>query len=392
MIAFTFPGQGSQRPGFGESWTVHPSWELVEEATVAAGRDVGHLLLHAGAEELQETRNAQLATFVASMVALDAVERLGISPALVAGHSLGEYSALTAAGVVSLEEGVRLVVERGEAMQRAADERADSMASVLGLDEDQVAVACARAGGDAWPANYNAPGHTVVAGTPEGLEDVTAVAKELGARKVVPLKVGGAFHSPLMASARDRLAKALDAAAWRDAGTPVVTNVDAMVHRDATGWEDLLLAQLCTPVRWRQSVATLVDEGVTTLIELGPGTVLTGLARRCAPDARARSVATPADLDGLVEDLAGPGPYQGRLGEHVTIDTRLVLAPTAGVFQRHPPHEPGHPVDPGTVIGHVGDEPVHSAFGGRFAGFLALDLERVTPSQPVAWLAVDDGA
>src|SRR5690606_10058216 len=105
MIAFTFPGQGSQRPGFGESWTVHPSWELVEEATVAAGRDVGHLLLHAGAEELQETRNAQLATFVASMVALDAVERLGISPALVAGHSLGEYSALTAAGVVSLEEG-----------------------------------------------------------------------------------------------------------------------------------------------------------------------------------------------------------------------------------------------------------------------------------------------
>lgn len=389
MIAFTFPGQGSQRPGAGTAWIHHPSWELVGEAGEAAGRDVAHLLLHADADELRETRNAQLATYVTSMIALDAVERLGVSPALVAGHSLGEYSALTAAGVVSFGDGVRLVVERGEAMQRAADERAGSMASVLGLDEDRVAVACARAGGDVWAANYNAPGHTVVAGTPEGLDGVRAVAKELGARKVVPLKVGGAFHSPLMAPARDRLAKALAAAEWRDAGTPVVTNVDAMVHRVAPDWEPLLLAQLCTPVRWRQSIGTLVDEGVTRLIELGPGNVLTGLAKRCAPDARAISVSTPDDLEGLVEELAGPGPYQGRLGEHLAIDARLVLAPAAGVFQRHTPHEPGHPVDPGTVIGHVGDAPVHSAFAGRFAGFLALDLERVTPSQPVAWLAVD---
>ena len=180
MIAFTFPGQGSQRPGVGAEWTEHPSWELVDEASDAAGRDVAHLLLHADAETLQETRNAQLATYVASKVALDAVDRLGVSPALVAGHSLGEYSALTAAGVVGFEEGVRLVVERGDAMQRAADERAGTMASVLGLDEEQAAVACARAGGDAWPANYNAPGHTVVAGTPEGIEGAKAVAKELG--------------------------------------------------------------------------------------------------------------------------------------------------------------------------------------------------------------------
>ena len=186
-----------------------------------------------------------------------------------------------------------------------------------------------------------------------------------------------------------RLAKALDAPVWRDADTPVVTNVDAMVHREASGWEDLLLAQLCTPVRWRQSVAALVEEGVTKLIELGPGNVLTGLAKRCAPDARALSVSTPDDLVGLVEDLAGPGPYQGRIGEHVAIDARLVLAPTAGVFQRHTHHEHGALVEPGAVVGHVGDEPVHSAFAGRFAGFLALDLERVTPSQPVAWLAVD---
>ena len=389
MIAFTFPGPGSQRPGFGAAWIDHPSWELVAEATEVAGRDVAHLLVDAGADELQETRNAQLATFVASLVALDAVERLGVGPRLLAGHSLGEYSALTAAGVVSFEEGVRLVVERGDAMQAAADEHPGSMAAVLGLDEDQIAVTCARAGGDVWAANFNGPGHTVLAGTPDGLEAGAAIARELGAKKVLPLKVGGAFHSPLMAPARERLAKALDDVAWRATDTPVVTNVDATPHDGADGWDGLLLSQLCSPVRWRQSVAALADDGVTRLVELGPGTVLTGLAKRCAPAARACSVATPADLDGLLEALAGPSPYQGGLGEHLAIGERLVVTASPGVFRRSTGHDLGDTVAPGDELGTVGGAPVRSAFGGRFAGYLAIEGERVTPSQPVAWLSVD---
>ena len=387
MIAFTFPGQGSQRPGFGAAWVDHPSWELVAEASEVAGRDVAHLLLEAGADELQETRNAQLATFVASLVALDAVERLGVAPRLLAGHSLGEYSAVTAAGIVSFEEGVRLVVERGNAMQAAADDQEGSMAAVLGLDEDQVAVTCGRAG-EVWAANFNAPGHTVLAGTPDGLEAGATIARELGAKKIMPLKVGGAFHSPLMAPARERLDKALGDVAWRATDTPVVANVDATTHADADGWDGLLLAQLCSPVRWRQSVATLLDEGVTRLVELGPGTVLTGLAKRCAPTARACSVATPADLDGLLEALAGPSPYQGGLGEHLAIGERLVVTTSTGVFRRSTAHGLGDPVAPGDEVGTVGGEPVRSAFGGRFAGFLAIEGERVTPSQPVAWLSV----
>src|SRR5215471_1008196 len=144
MIAFTFPGQGSQQPGMGDAWLDHPSWELVDEASDAAGRDVGQLLCQADADELRATRNAQLATFVTSLVVLDAVERLGVEPGVVAGHSLGEYTALVASGALAFEDGVRLVVARGEAMQAAGQQREGTMAAVLGLDDDKVELACAR--------------------------------------------------------------------------------------------------------------------------------------------------------------------------------------------------------------------------------------------------------
>ena len=154
MIAFTFPGQGSQAPGMGEAWVDHPSWELVGEASEASGRDVANLLLEADAEELRQTRNSQLATYVTSMIVLDAVERTGVEPAFHAGHSLGEYSALTAAGTLSFADGVRLVTERGDAMQAAADATEGTMAAVLGLDDDKVELACRRTDGDVWVANY----------------------------------------------------------------------------------------------------------------------------------------------------------------------------------------------------------------------------------------------
>ena len=209
MLAFTFPGQGSQRPGMGLPWRDHESWELVDEASDIAGRDVGALLCEADADELKDTRNAQLTTFVSSLMVLDAVERLGIEPSYCAGHSLGEYTALTATGALGFDDGIRLVAERSAAMHDAGLAQPGTMAAVLGLDDDQVEVACRRADADVWVANFNAPGQVVIAGSPSGVEAATVHAKELGAKKVMPLQVSGAFHTPFMTAARDRLRTAL---------------------------------------------------------------------------------------------------------------------------------------------------------------------------------------
>ena len=218
MIAFTFPGQGSQRPGAGAAWLDHPAWRIVEAATAATGRDVARLLLDADAEELRATDNAQLSTYVASLLVLDAVRRGGLEASHLAGHSLGEYTALTAAGVLTIEDGARLVAERGAAMLDASRSQPGTMAAVLGADDDAVEAACAevRAGGlDAWVANYNAPGQVVVAGSAEGLEAAGSAAKARGAKRTMPVAVSGAFHTPYMAPAQDRLDRALAAASLR---------------------------------------------------------------------------------------------------------------------------------------------------------------------------------
>ena len=274
MLVFTFPGQGSQRSGMGQAWVDHPSWEVVDEASAVAGRDIGSLLLDAPMEELTPTANAQLATFVQSLVVLDAVERLGLAPAACAGHSLGEYTALVASGAVSFEDGVRLVLARGEAMTRAGEDAPGTMAALLGISDDDAEAACVRAEGDVWVANYNAPGQVVVAGTTDAVATAGAIAKELGARKVMAIPVSGAFHTPLMGGARSALRKALGDAVFRSPEVPVVANVDARVHTEPDEWPGLLSAQLCSPVRWRQTVETLAGLGATTLVELGPGGVL----------------------------------------------------------------------------------------------------------------------
>src|SRR5437868_7089309 len=254
MVAFTFPGQGSQRPGMGAPWAEHESWELVDEASAIAGRDIADLLLNADAAELQNTRSSQIATFVLSLVVLDAVERLGVAPSAAAGHSLGEYTALTATGALSFADGVRIVAARGEAMQVAAEDNPGTMAAILGLDDDDCDVACRRADGDVWVANFNAPGQVVIAGSADGVARASTAAKELGAKKVMPLPVGGAFHTPFMAPARDELRKAIDAVTFRSPDVPVVANIDARPHEDPAEWTKLLSAQLVSPVRWRQSV------------------------------------------------------------------------------------------------------------------------------------------
>lgn len=307
MLALTFPGQGSQRPGMGSAWTGTPSWALVDRASDVVGRDVGALLLEAEAEELRATRNAQLTTFVASLVALDALRGAGLpAPDAVAGHSLGEYTALTAAGAVAFEDGVDLVAARGEAMQGAADARPGTMAAILGLDVAEVEAACEGVE-EAWVANDNAPGQVVVAGTVAGVEAAGAAAKERGARKIMPLPVGGAFHTPLMAPATDGLGAALAGVAFADPRPAVMANVDAAPHAAGDEWPALLADQLCRPVRWRPTLEHLgaaAGDAPVTVVEVGPGGVLTGMARRTLAAATALTVSEPDHVEPVLAALA----------------------------------------------------------------------------------------
>lgn len=287
----------------GVPWTGHPAWAVVEKLSEATGRNVASLLTDADAETLRATRNAQLAAFGLSLVTLYAARSSGLEyvpVGAVAGHSLGEYTALVASDAIGAEAGARLVAARGEAMQKAADAAPGTMAAVLGLDADLVGQACAGVDG-AWPANDNAPGQIVIAGTAAGVEAAGEAAKELGAKRVMPLPVGGAFHSPLMAPAQAQLDAALRDAHFHDAGVDVVANVDAAAHR--SGFADLLSRQLVSPVRWRESLQTLASTGVTHFLELGPGTELSGMVKRTVDGTTRANVATPDDLDGLTAFL-----------------------------------------------------------------------------------------
>ena len=405
MLAFTFPGQGSQRHGMGTAWVDHPSWEVVGEASEVAGRDLGRLLLEADQDELTLTANAQLATYVLSLVVLDAIERVGVEPTACAGHSLGEYTALTASGALGFEDGVRLVVERGEAMHHAAEERPGTMLAVLGAEDGDVEAACQRAEDEVWVANYNGPGQVVVAGTAEAVARAGVIAKELGARRLLPFPVAGAFHTALMAPARARLRKALADTPFGAPEVPVVANVDARVHPEADAWPALLSAQLCSPVRWHQSLALLGALGATQFVEVGPGGVLTGLTRRALPDAQALAVASPDDIGALVDAISGSETWHAyaaaHQGEHLYTSERVVVSPGAGVFAPEPGLSAPPPgglgpgaetpteVEVGGLLGHVGPDAVRTPFAGQVVGFLAHAGERVVPGQPLAWLRVD---
>ena len=311
MLALIFPGQGSQRPGMGAPWRGHPSWAVVDRLSEATGRDISYLLLEADAEGLRATRNAQLATYALSLVVLDAAGQGPLAAwapgrLAAAGHSLGEYTALVAAGALEAEPGARLVQARGDAMQAAADANPGTMAAVLGLGVPEVVTACQATEG-AWVANDNTPVQVVVSGTAAGVEQAGQAALGRGAKRVVALQVGGAFHSPLMAPAQGALDAAVGATAFSVAHFPVVANVDARAHRD--GFAALLSAQLTSQVRWRETLGALAEMGTRVFVELGPGTELSGMVRRTLPDAARANVAGPADLDALaaaVEAFDGP--------------------------------------------------------------------------------------
>ena len=372
----------------GRPWTEHESWELVEEASDVSGRDVGRLLLDADADELKDTRNAQLTTFVSSLMVLDAVERLGVEPSFCAGHSLGEYTALTATGALGFDDGVRLVVERAEAMHEAGQNNPGTMSAILGLDDELVEVACRRADSDVWVANFNAPGQIVIAGSAEGVAKAVAIAKELGAKKAMALPVSGAFHTPFMIPARDRLREAIASANPRDTEVPVISNVDAIAHDHGDEWASLLSAQLSSPVRWKQCLQTLNDLGVTGFAELGPGGVLTGMAKRTLEGSRTISVSTPDELDKFIEwvNNAAPTGIQQHEGEHLFAVERLVVSPASGVFAPLTSFQPGDRIAIGQTLGMIGDTPVVSVFEGILQSFIAVDGERVTLRQPIAWL------
>jgi len=296
--AVIFPGQGSQKPGMGSPWVASASWSVIRTVSEILRADVARLLLEADAATLQETHNAQVAAFALGLVLLDAARAAGLRWEAAAGHSLGEYTALVAAGVLSVEDAAQLVGQRAKAMQRAADAAPGTMRAIIGLDGEVVEECCQAANGAVWVANDNAPGQVVVAGTPEGVAAAADAAKARGG-KVLELNVGGAFHTPLMHPAQEGLDLALGKAPFADARMPVVANVDARPHRARQEWRPLLSAQLCSRVRWRESVQGLHELGVSRVIELGPGGVLSGTVKRIAPDLERVAVGTPADLDGV---------------------------------------------------------------------------------------------
>jgi [acyl-carrier-protein] S-malonyltransferase len=300
-IAVVFPGQGTQQPGMGIPWRDHEAFGLVERAEAALGEPLADLLLDAPAEALTRTRPAQLAVLLTSLVAWEATRDAIEAPVAFAGHSLGQVSALIAAGVMSLEDGVQFAARRAELTQAAADAHPGRMAALLGATVETAEDACTASPDACWLANDNAPGQVVIAGTPDGLEAGLARAKELGVRKALPLNVGGAFHTPLMRDAAHALAPALAEVDLRAPIAPIVSNDDGQAHSDADGWRERSARHVAVPVRWREAQLTLAGLGATTFLEVGHGSMLAALAKRSVPEVTVVSMSTPQDVASLLE-------------------------------------------------------------------------------------------
>lgn len=306
-VGFLFPGQGAQTVGMAaDIAAAEPLMaERLEEASAALGFDLAAIVGRGPAEELNRTEITQPAMLAVS-VALAEIWRArgGPAPALLAGHSLGEYSALTAAGVLAFADAVRLVHERGKLMQAAVPEGQGAMAAILGLDDDVVAGCCAGAGGVVTPANYNSPGQVVIAGAADAVGRAVDACTEAGARRAVPLDVSVPSHCSLMAPAGDRLAELLASVEFSPPLAPVIQNVDAEAAGDPDGIRRKLLAQLVSPVRWADSVSRMAAQGVSAFLECGPGAVLAGLARRIDRRLSVSGIGTLEGLEAALEEFA----------------------------------------------------------------------------------------
>ncbi|MCB2205201.1 ACP S-malonyltransferase [bacterium] len=295
--ALLFPGQASQYVGMGKDLyeSVARAKELFDSANEIMGTDLKTICFDGPAEELKQTKFTQPAIFVHSVIV---AELLGIEAAAAAGHSLGEYSALVAAGALTFEDGLRLVKKRGELMQEAGTRSPGTMAAVIGAEADVVEAACAEAAdaGIAQPANFNSPGQIVISGSVEGIDRAMVILKEKGVRIVKKLPVSGAFHSPLMQYAQDELGAVLEATPIADARFPVYSNVTALPVTAAAEIRENLLRQVTSPVLWEKSMRNMRADGIEAFIESGPGNVLQGLLKRIDGDAACRTVGTLEDL------------------------------------------------------------------------------------------------
>jgi [acyl-carrier-protein] S-malonyltransferase len=303
-VAFCFPGQGSVEPGMGRDIAdaVPEARAVYQRGSGAAKLDLERICFHGDAAELLDTAVQQPALVATSLAVLAAIRARGIEPDYVVGHSVGEFAALAAAGSMTDEEAIALVRERGIAMAEAAARHPGSMAAILGLEDEVVETLCRKILG-VWPANYNCPGQIVVSGENAAVDECCELAQEAGARRAVKLKVSGAFHSPLVARAADRLRPAIERVKFQEPVAPFMSTVTARLE-SAQRMGPLLVDQLTAPVRFTQAASELMREGVRTFVEVGPGNVLSGLVKRIDRSVKAVSVNSLAALDELHDVLA----------------------------------------------------------------------------------------
>ncbi len=280
MKAFVFPGQGAQAPGMGKDLYEgsEAAKKLFDQANDILGFNITQVMFEGTAEELKETKVTQPAVFLHSVI--NALVKDGFEPKMVAGHSLGEFSALVAAGALSFEDGLQLVSKRAMAMQKACEIEPSTMAAVLALEDEIVERVCGEVDGIVVPANYNCPGQLVISGSVAAVEEACEKMKEAGAKRAMVLPVGGAFHSPFMEPAREELAKAIEQTSFSAPTCPVYQNVDGIGYSDTETIKVNLIKQLTAPVRWTQSVWQMIDDGASEFIESGPGKVLQGLVKK----------------------------------------------------------------------------------------------------------------
>jgi [acyl-carrier-protein] S-malonyltransferase len=307
-VAFVFPGQASQQPGMGKELAEkYPVARAVfEEADKALGFSISKMCFEGSEEELKLTANTQPAILTVSVAAYRVLEQKGIAPDYVAGHSLGEYSALVAAGSLKFADAVKLVRKRGTYMQEAVPAGQGAMAAIMGVSPAVVIDACKRAaeGEVCAPANLNSPEQTVISGHAGAVKRAVEIASQLGAKRSMVLAVSAPFHSALMMPAQDKLEKDLSATQFGELQVPLVTNVDADTTREGDEARSALVRQVCMPVRWEESMRLLLDEGVNTFVEVGPGRVLTGLMRQIERSVATLNVEDEKSLLATIEKIA----------------------------------------------------------------------------------------
>jgi len=308
-VAFMFPGQASQYPGMGKELAEkYPAARAVfEEADNALGFSISKMCFEGSEEELKQTANTQPAILTVSVAAYRVVAEKGLAPDYVAGHSLGEYSALVAVGALKFSDAVRLVRKRGQYMQDAVPAGLGGMAAIMGISPAVVQDACKRAamGEICTPANLNSPEQTVISGHASAVKRAVEIASQLGAKRSMMLTVSAPFHSALMMPAQEKLEKDLRATSFNDLQVPLVTNVDADTIRKGDEAREALIRQVTMPVRWQESMRLLLDEGVNTFLEVGPGKVLTGLMRQIERSVASLNVEDEKSLQATVEKIAG---------------------------------------------------------------------------------------